>query len=274
MSYETEGRESRAITEDFDPKRKLALAAMLLAIFMDFLDVSIINTAIPPIRDGLGASYASAQWVAAGYTLAFAVLLITGGRLGDIFGLKRAFLIGVVGFTVASALCGLATGPEMLIGSRVLQGAMAAIMVPQVFALIQTQLPPGERQGAFGLFGAVTALAVVLGGPIGGLLIRADIFGSDWRSIFLLNVPIGLIALVAGAAFVKESEASDTRRLDLGGVALLTAALLLVLYPAIQGRELGWPAWTFVAMVAAVPVLGIFALYERRKTERDDSPLL
>lgn len=260
--------------EKVNPKRRLALGAMLLAIFMDFLDVSIINTAIPPIREALGASASAAQWVAAGYTLAFAVLLITGGRLGDLFGLKRAFMLGALGFTVASAVCGLAASPGMLIGARALQGAMAAVMVPQVFALIQTQLPPDERQGAFGLYGAVTALAVVLGGPIGGSLIQADILGSGWRSIFLLNVPIGIVALIAAAAFVRESEPNEARRLDLGGVALVTAGLLLLLYPVIEGRTLGWPVWAFVSMITALPVLGLFVLHERRKARMDGSPLL
>jgi EmrB/QacA subfamily drug resistance transporter len=261
-------------TEQPDPRRWKALGVLLLAAFMDLVDASIVNVAIPSIQRDLGASYASIQWVVAGYILAFALVLITGGRLGDIYGRKRLFLIGTAGFTLSSLLCGLAPSPEMLVGSRVLQGAAAALMVPQVLSIIQVSFSPRERGAAFGLYGAVTGLAATAGPLLGGLLIQANLFGLDWRPVFLTNLPIGIVAFAAALAVVRESRASHALRLDPVGVVLITVALLLVLYPLVQGRELGWPSWTFAAMAASIPAFILFALYERRKTRIDGSPLV
>ena len=263
-----------AAGEGADPRRWLTLAILLLAAFMNLLDVSIVNIAIPSIQRDLHASYADVQWALAGYTLAYALVLITGGRLGDTFGRKRLFLIGVTGFTIMSALCGAAQSPGQLIAFRVVQGAMGAIMVPQVLAVIQVIFPPRERIRALAGFGITAGLGTVSGPLLGGLLIQHDLFGLTWRPIFLINVPVGILAVVASAVLVRESRAPRPPRLDPVGVVLVSAALLLLLYPLVEGRQLGWPGWTFVSMAAAVPVFALFIWWEQVKTRRDGSPLV
>ncbi|HEY2641511.1 MAG TPA: MFS transporter [Streptosporangiaceae bacterium] len=257
-----------------DPRRWLTLVILLLAAFMNLLDVSIVNIAVPSIQRDLHASYADVQWALAGYTLAYAIVLITGGRLGDTFGRKRLFLIGVTGFTIMSALCGTAQGPGMLIACRVLQGAMGAIMVPQVLAVIQVIFPPAERIKALAGFGITAGLGTVSGPLLGGLLIQHNLFGLSWRPIFLINVPVGIIAIAASAALIRESRAPRPPKLDPVGVGLLSAALLLLLYPLVQGRQFGWPAWTFISMAASAPAFALFVGYERAKSRRDGSPLV
>src|SRR6266566_3872996 len=244
-----------------DPRRWLTLVILLLAAFMNLLDVSIVNIAVPSIQRNLGASYADVQWALAGFTLAYALVLITGGRLGDTFGRKRLFLIGVAGFTVMSALCGAAQSPGQLIAFRVVQGAMGGIMIPQVLAVIQVTIPPAERIKALAGFGVTAGLGTVSGPLIGGLLINANMFGWDWRPIFLINVPVGIIALAASAVLVRESRAPDPPKLDPVGVVLISAALLLLLYPLVQGRQLGWPTWKFISMAASAPVFALFIWY-------------
>ena len=265
---------SAAGREQADPRRWAALIVLLLAAFMSLLDVSIVNIAIPSIQRGLHASYADVQWALAGYTLAYAIVLITGGRLGDMFGRKRLFLIGVAGFTAMSALCGAAQGPAMLIACRVVQGAMGAIMIPQVLAVIQVSFPPGERIKALAGYGATAGLGTVSGPLIGGLLVTHNVLGLGWRTIFLINVPVGVVAVIAALLFVRESRAPGQTRLDLGGLALLTAAMLLLLYPLVQGRQLGWPAWSFASMAASAPVFALFAVYELGRSRRSGSPLV
>jgi EmrB/QacA subfamily drug resistance transporter len=260
--------------QDADPRRWIALGVVLIAAFMQLVDISIVNVAIPSIQRDLDATYAQIQWVLAGYQLAFAVTLITGGRLGDIFGRKRMFLLGMAGFTLASALCGLAQSPAMLIGSRIFQGVMGAIMFPQTLSVIQVTFPPRERGTAFGLFGATIGLATITGPLVGGLLINADLLGLEWRPIFLVNVPIGIAALAVAMRYLPESKAPDALRTDLIGVGIVSAGLLLLVYPLVQGRDLGWPPWTFISMAAAVPVLAGFVAWERRKKAADGSPLV
>src|SRR4030095_14407607 len=257
-----------------DPRRWVALAVVLTAGFMQLVDISIVNVAIPSIQRDLDATYSQIQWVLAGSRLAVAGMLITGGRLGDIFGRKRLFMIGMAGFTLASALCGLAQSPGMLIGSRILQGLMGAIMFPQILSVIQVSFPPRERATAFGLFGATIGLATITGPLVGGLLIEADLFGLQWRPLFLVNVPIRILALAAAARSPLEARAHRALRLDPIGVAIVPAGLLLLVYPLVQGRDLGWPLWTFLSMAAAVPVLVGFAVYERHKKRLDGSPLV
>ena len=246
-----------------DPRRWVALASVMTALFMVLLDVSIVNVAIPAIRQNLHANNADIQFVVAGYGLAYAVLLITGGRLGDIFGRKRLFLIGMLGFISASALCGLAQSALMLDLSRVFQGLMAALMYPQVLSVIQVSFPAHERARVFGLLGAVIGIATIMGPLVGGLIIRDDITGGSWRWIFLVNVPIGIASLVAATRFVTESRAPNATRLDIPGVGLATAGLLLLVYPLVEGQVLGWPVWTFIAMGVSPLVLAVFVLYER-----------
>ncbi|MFC5004201.1 MFS transporter [Dactylosporangium cerinum] len=257
-----------------NPRRWPALAVMLIAAYMDLLDTTIVTVALPSIQRDLGASDAALQWIAAGYTLAFALALITGGRLGDMYGRKRLFLIGVAGFTVASALSGLASGPGMLIAARIGQGAAAAIMIPQLLTVVQVGFREDERPKAFGLYGMVLALGGVSGPLLGGYLTEADLFGWEWRTIFLINIPVGVIAFAGSALLMTESRAQQRLRLDPAGMLLVTIALLALVYPLIQGRELGWPTWTFVAMGAAVPILAIFWAHERRRSRVDGSALI
>ncbi len=248
---------------DLDPRRWLALGAVMTALFMVLLDVSIVNVAIPAIRSNLHANNADIQFVIAGYGLAYAVLLITGGRLGDIFGRKRLFLIGMTGFVIASALCGLAQSAIMLDLSRVLQGAMAAMMYPQVLSVIQVTFPPHERARVFGFVGAVIGIATITGPLAGGLIIRNDITGGSWRWIFLVNLPIGICALIAAIRLITESRAPNATRLDVGGVVLATAGILLLVYPLVEGQVAGWPAWTFICMALSPVMLALFIIYER-----------
>ncbi|MFD9893558.1 MFS transporter [Amycolatopsis sp. NPDC059027] len=254
-----------------DSRRWLALAVVMTAAFMDLVDVTIVNIAVPSIQRDTGASFSAVQWITGGYALAFALGLITGGRLGDIFGRKRLFLLGIAGFTVASALCGLSASPDMLVVSRILQGVAGAMMVPQVLSIIHVTFPAEERGKVFGMYGAMVGLGAVAGPLLGALLTQWNIFGLEWRPIFLVNLPIGIAGLVLGARFITESKSPNALRVDIGGTVLATAGLLLVLFPLTQGEQLGWPLWTFVSMAAGVVVFGLFLAFERRKT---GSPLV
>ncbi|MEU5980357.1 MFS transporter [Streptomyces sp. NPDC047315] len=257
-----------------DNRRWIALAIVLIAAFMDLVDVTIVNIAIPSIQRDIGASTGQIQWITAGYALAFAAGLITGGRLGDIFGRKRLFLLGIGTFTVASALCGIAGSAEMLVGARILQGAAAALMVPQVLSIVHATFPAHERGKVFGLFGAIVGLGGVSGPLLGALLTEWDLFGLDWRLIFLINLPVGIAGLFLGRVFISESKAPKALRLDLVGVALVTLGLLMLVYPLTRGHEEDWPAWGFVSMACSPLVLGALVVYERYKARKDGSPLI
>ena len=257
-----------------DPRRWLALTVVVSASFMAVFDQFVVNVAIPSIQRDLHASFAQVQFVVAGYALAYAVTLVTGGRLGDIFGRKRLFMVGMAGFTLASALCGLAPGPGLLVAARLLQGLGAALMAPQVLAIIQVTFPASERGGALSVYGAVIGLASLAGQALGGLLIRADLFGLGWRVVFLVNIPIGLAALLAAAPLVQETRSPTAHRLDLGGVAILTGGLVLFTVPLVAGRDAGWPPWAWACLLASLPVLAGFVRFERRKTRRGESPLV
>ncbi|MFD0385670.1 MFS transporter [Streptomyces stramineus] len=257
-----------------DPRRWAALAVVLIASFMDAVDVTVVHMAIPHIQEDLGASSAQVQWITGGYALAFALGLITGGRLGDLFGRKRVFLLGVVGFTVTSLVCGVAGNAEILLAGRVAQGAMAALMVPQVLSIIHVTFPERERGKVFGIYGAVMSLGTIAGPLVSALLVQGDLFGLGWRPIFLVNLPLGVAGLIAGRMVISESKAERAARLDLVGVLLATAGLLALVFPLTQGRELGWPVWTYVSMAASVPLLALFVAWERRVLRRGGSPLV
>ncbi|MDT0431752.1 MFS transporter [Streptomyces salyersiae] len=266
--------EGPAAQQGADRRRWFALAIVMTAAFMDLVDVTIVNIAIPSITRDTGASFSSIQWITAGYALAFAAGLITGGRLGDIHGRKRLFLLGIAGFTIASALCGFAVNPEMLVASRILQGATAALMVPQVLSIVHATFPAHERGKVFGLFGAIVGLGAVSGPLLGALLTEWNLFGLEWRPIFLINLPVGIAGLVLGRKFITESKAPKALRLDLAGVALVTLGLLMLLYPLTRGRELGWPVWGHVSMAASLLVFAGLVGYERQKARKDGSPLI
>ncbi|NNN35419.1 MFS transporter [Streptomyces sp. S3(2020)] len=269
-STETSG----AMASAPDRRRWFALAIVMTAAFMDLVDVTIVNIAIPSIQAEAGASVSQIQWITAGYALAFAAGLITGGRLGDIHGRKRIFLIGIGGFTVASALCGFAANPEMLVAARILQGGMAALMVPQVLSIVHATFPAHERGKVFGLFGAIVGLGAVSGPLLGALLTEWNLFGLEWRPIFLINLPVGIAGLILGSRYITESRAPRALKLDLVGVAMVTLGLLMLLYPLTRGRELGWPLWGYLSMGGAFVVFGALVAYERRKSARDGSPLV
>ena len=260
--------------ETGQPRRWLGLAILLLATAIEMLDTTIVNVAIPSIEHDLGATASQIEWVVAGYILAFAVLLITGGRLGDAFGRRRIFLIGIAGFTLMSLGCGLAQSPEQLIAARAAQGAFAAAMIPQVLASIRGNFPDSEHPKAYGLYGAVLGLATVSGPLIGGVLVDANLWDLAWRPIFLVNVPIGVLAIGGALAFIPESTGQTRQRLDLAGVVLLTAGLLLVTYPLVQGASEPWTTTRVAILLSAAPVLAVFGMHQHRRTRAAASPLL
>ena len=254
--------------------RWVALFVILAGEVMDLLDSLVTTIAGPSIRADLGGSESMIQWLGAGYTLAMAVGVITGGRLGDRYGRKQMFILGAAGFVIASAVSAAAPSPGMLIGARVAQGLFGALMLPQGLGMIKEMFPPREMGAAFGAFGPVMALSAV-GGPIlAGWLVTADFFGYGWRMIFLINVPIGLAAVVAAAKFLPRSRPGLAARIDLTGVAIMTTAALLIVYPLVQGRELGWPAWTFVAIAGSFAMFALFGLHARRVAARGGDPLV
>jgi EmrB/QacA subfamily drug resistance transporter len=257
-----------------DPGRWASLAVVLTGAFLAALDFFIVNVSIPAIRTSLKATFAEVQLIIASYGLTYAVLLISGGRLGDIYGRRKMFVWGVTSFTAASLLCGIAPSPILLIAARALQGVSGALLFPQVLSIIQVTFPLRERATAFGFFGTVIGLSSFAGNAIGGVLVSADVWHLGWRPIFLINLPIGLLTVLFAEKFVKESSSPKARRLDLGGVAILSVALSLLLYPLIQGRESGWPPWAFICLIAFIPTLLIFVRFERQVTARGGSPLV
>jgi EmrB/QacA subfamily drug resistance transporter len=254
--------------------RTIALLSLFLASTMELLDTTIVNVALPTIESGLRATDTQLQWMVAAYPLAFALGLITGSRLGDVLGRKRVFVAGLVGFTVLSAACGLAPNASTLVAARALQGLAAAAMIPQVLSSLQVMYRPHERARAMGMFTGLAGLSAVLGPVIGAVLTEADLGGIGWRSIFLVNVPFGAVAVVAALRWVPESLAAQRPRIDLRGVAVLAAGLLGVLYPLTLGRELGWPGWVYAAMAAGVVVLGLFARGQWRAERTGTEPLV
>jgi EmrB/QacA subfamily drug resistance transporter len=245
--------------------RWAVLALLLTAVFMDMVDNQIVTIALPTIQRDLGAPDSALQWTATGYTLAFALTLITGGRLGDRFGHRALFVLGTAGFGVSSLVGGIAPSIEVLLIARVAQGVFAGLMVPQVLSFIHTEFPQGEQGKAMGFYGMTFPIGGVAGPLLGGLLTEANLFGWHWRTIFFINVPIALVAAV-WAAFAMPAPRRPARGgTDVPGVLILAAALLALLYPLVQGRELGWPAWTFVLMAAALPLLALFGVRQRNR---------
>ena len=255
-------------------QRKLAVAVVAMVLALDVLDGTIVNVAVPSIQLGLHASDSAIQWLISGYALTFALLLVNAGRLGDSIGYRQMFIVGVGGFTLASGLCGCAWSPDSLIAARVLQGAMAAVMAPQGNALVQILYRPHERASVMGLFGTVGGLSAVLGPLIGGLLLHVDLFGLGWRPIFLVNLPVGLLAIIGGFALLPAGRSSHPRRPDALGTMLLMSALFLLAFPMVQGRELHWPRWIFVMLAAAVPMLALFWRHILRRDARNGAALV
>ena len=251
----------------------LGLSVLLLAGFVTVFDLFVVNVAIPSLQVRLNASFSQIGFIVAGYELAFGVLLIMGGRLGDLFGRRRLFVIGMAGFTVASALCGLAPTPGFLIGARVLQGLMAALLFPQVYASIRVNFNGDDSRRAFGLLGMTLGLAAIAGQVVGGWLVYADLFGLGWRNIFLINVPIGLCA-VAAARYIPESRAPQRPTLDWTGAVLVSVALVLLLVPLIEGPAQDWPAWSLWSLGTALALLALFHRQQERRRAAGGLPLV
>jgi len=257
-----------------EKRRKLALLVIATAFVLDLMDSTIMNIALPTIQHTMHASYTALLWMASGYILTFALLLIAGGRMGDVFGYKKLFIWGLVGFMLTSLLTGTAWNAEVLVIARLLQGATAALMVPQVLSVVQLLYKPAERVGVNGLLGMLSAVATTIGPVVAGLLMAMNIAGLGWRPIFLINIPVGLAALILGAKYLPEGKSEHASKIDIRGTLLAMAAIGLLIFPLIQGHELGWPWWTFVMMAASLPMLGLFAWWQRRLSQRGGSPLV
>ena len=252
----------------------LALLVVLFASFMDLLDVTIVTVAAPHIAADLHASPAQLQWMLAAYTLALGSGLITGGRLGDDYGRRRVFLAALTAFAVASAACALAPTAGALIAVRALQGLAGGFMVPQVFGIIRSSFEPAAMAKAFGAYGAVQGLASVAGPLIGGALVDADLAGLGWRTIFWINIPVAVVALVLGWRVLPESRAAAHYRLDVIGALLASVGVLLVLLPLVQGRDWDWPTWGWALLTAGVLVLAGFLRFESALARRGGEPVL
>jgi EmrB/QacA subfamily drug resistance transporter len=254
--------------------RWLVMVVVIIADVMDLLDATIANLAGPSIRADLGGSETTLQWVLAAYTCAFAVGLVVSSRAGDLVGRRKMFIIGMAGFTLASLLCGLAPTAGLLIGSRVLQGLFGAVMIPQGLAMVKQSFHPDDLQKAFIPFGPIMGLAAVLGPIIAGVLLDADLFGTGWRMIFLINIPVGVIGTYLAWRYLPDVPKDASARLDIRGAVLLTAASALLIYPLVQGREEDWPAWAFVMMAASALLFAAFVISERRSAHPVIEPSL
>lgn len=248
-----------------NPLRWFVLAVVLAANIMDLMDATIVNVAGPSIRHALGGSASTLLWLSAGYTLAFSVLLITGARLGDMFGRRRLFLIGSAGFTLMSAACSAAPSPAVLITFRVLQGSFGALMIPQGFGMLKEVFDEDDMSKVYGVFGPIAGISALAAPIMSGALVQANLWGIGWRLVFLINVPVGIAAFAGAVRVLPRTVAHPGIRLDTGGMMLIGAGLTAIIYPLIQGRTAGWPAWTFATLAAGALLLGAFALWERRR---------
>jgi len=248
-----------------NPLRWFVLAVVLAANIMDLMDATIVNVAGPSIRRAIGGSTSTLQWLPAGYTLAFAVFLIAGARLGDMFGRRRLFLIGSAGFTLMSAACATAPSAGVLIAFRVLQGSFGALMIPQGFGMLKETFDEDEMSKVYGVFGPMMGVAMLAAPILAGALVEANLWGSGWRLVFLINLPIGIATFAGGLRVLPRTIAHPGIRLDTVGMVLVGAALTAIIYPLIQGRTSGWPAWTFVMLAAGLALLAAFVLWERHR---------
>lgn len=258
----------------YGARRTLAILAVILTgQFMAVLDASIVNVAIPSIRSSLHTSGAALQLIVAGYVIAYAVLLVTGARLGDRFSQRRMFIAGLALFTLASLVCGLAWNETSLIVFRFAQGVGAAAMVPQIMTLIQRNFTGKARAKALSVYSAIISGGMVAGQVLGGLIVSADVWGSGWRGVFLVNVPIGLVLLVVAPRVLPTVTQRFDRKLDLAGLTVLTAAVLALVLPLVLGRELDWPLWSWISLGACVIAFAAFVGIERAVAARDGEPL-
>lgn len=251
----------------------LGLSILLLAGFVTIFDLFVVNVAIPSMQAELGASLSQVGYIVAGYELAFGVLLVTGGRLGDLHGRRRLFIVGMAGFTLASLLCGFAPGVEVLIAARVAQGLAAALLFPQVYASIRVNFSADDSRRAFGFLGMTLGLAAIAGQVLGGFLVEANLFGLGWRTIFLINGPVGLVAMLT-ARFIPETRASGRPALDWPGVALVSLGLALLLVPLVEAPTHGWRRWSFLSLAGAVVLLLTFHHHQENRRKAGRQPLV
>lgn len=254
--------------------RTLALICLLAASFMELMDATVVNVALRTMQSDLDATPSALQWVVAGYPLAYAVGLILGARMGDRFGRRRLFIIGLAGFGAASLACGLAVDPGQLVAFRVIQGGAAALMVPQVLTNIQVLYSPEERGKAMGLFTSVIGLAAVSGPVLGAVITSGDWFGLSWRPIFLINVPLAIAAIVAPRVFIPETRADKPAPITAGSAALLGFSITAVMLPITLGPDHDWPAWGFALIAIGVVGLGAFGRAQLATARRGVEPMV
>ncbi|HEX4443929.1 MAG TPA: MFS transporter [Galbitalea sp.] len=250
------------------------LVVTLVAVLVDMIDNQIVTVALPTIQHRLGASDSGLQWVSASYALGFALTLITGARLGDRFGYRTLFVSGMIVFTTASLAAGLAPSAEVLIVARIAQGIGSGLMVPQVLSFIQTEFQGAEQGKAMSLYTLAFPLGGLAGPLLGGILTQSNLFGLSWRSVFFVNVPIGLCGIVGALLTMPPRRIVARHRFDVLGLLLLTVALVAVFFPIIQGRELGWPWWAVALMVASLPLFAIFFAVLQSSARRGAEPLI
>jgi MFS family permease len=262
------------MTQISEPPTKWVLPVLLMGLFITNVDIAVVNVATPSIHESLHASGSELQFIVSGYVLSYAMLLITGARLGDIYGYRRLFISGLGLFTLASLACGLAPGAIVLILARVVQGVGAALMAPQVLTGIQQSFDGPSKTRAIGFYAVALSVGAVVGQVLGGVLISANLFGTDWRPIFLINIPIGLTVMAAAYIYLPSDRGGRAKRLDLWGVGTLSAAVLLAVLPLVLGHTQHWPAWTWISLVASVIPLASFIIAERRIARRNGNPLV
>jgi MFS family permease len=255
-------------------RRGWVLTSLLGGMFMGNVDIAVVNVAIPSIREHLHASGGSADLIVSGYTLAYATLLITGARLGDVRGRRRTYIIGLAVFTLFSLACGLAPDTITLVFARIVQGIGAALMVPQVLTGIQLNFQGAALRRALGAYTGVLGASSVVGQALGGILVSANILGTGWRPVFLINVPIGLFLLITSFVYLPDTKPSRQEKLDIRGVGLLSSGLFLLVIPLVLGQDAGWPLWTWLCLGACVPVLALFTGWEQTLARRGHLPLI
>ncbi|WP_299816972.1 MFS transporter [uncultured Roseibium sp.] len=255
-------------------RRRAVLAALYLAMFMNILDVSAVNLALPSIREGLDASATDLEWVLVIYVLTFAAGLLPFGRFGDVIGRERVFMWGVAGFSLSSLACGLAPDIGSLVVSRAVQGVAAAMMVPQVLAIMRVIFPEEERGKAIALFGTISALGAVAGPLVGGVIVSADIAGLGWRPIFLINIPVGMFSLYGAWRFVPKIRAGERVTSDWAGTILFAMAIAGFVFPLVEGRQFGWPLWCFALMALSAGLGGLFLKLQARRAAAGLAQLL
>jgi EmrB/QacA subfamily drug resistance transporter len=272
--HHTAAQRSASATARAGGLHPFGVLVLLAGAFMPIMDFFITNVALPSIDASLHASTPELELVIAGYGVAYAALLVLGGRLGDRYGRRRVFLAALVGFTLASLACGLAPSAGFLIGARVVQGATAALLIPQVLATFHHTLEGERKARALALYGATSGIAAVVGQIVGGLLVSADIAGSSWRPIFLVNVPVGIFVLLVASRIVPATRSPHPVGIDLPGTVLFAVTLVALLAPLTEGHALGWPWWTWLLLGLAV--IGGVVTYqvEKRAEARGQVPLL